>query len=103
MDCMIKNAEVKDAANNIKTTVKEQFATAGSTFVTSFNAAIADMQGEAKDALEEFFKTSYVDLVSSEESGIPAMVKGFGELIETNRVQFASVDHTIADSIKNSK
>jgi len=100
---MIKNAEVKDAANNIKTTVKEQFATAGSTFVTSFNAAIADMQGEAKDALEEFFKTSYVDLVSSEESGIPAMVKGFGELIETNRVQFASVDHTIADSIKNSK
>ncbi len=103
MDCMIKNAEVKDAANNIKTTVKEQFANAGSTFVTSFNAAIADMQGEAKDALEEFFKTSYVDLVSSEESGIPAMVKGFGELIETNRVQFASVDHTIADSIKNSK
>ena len=100
MDCMIKNAEVKDAANTIKTTVKDEFATAGSTFVTSFNAAIADMKGQAKDALEEFFNTNIRDLVSSEESGIPAMVMGFGDLIETNRSQFASIDHTIAESIK---
>jgi hypothetical protein len=79
---------------------KDEFATAGSTFVTSFNAAIADMKGEAKDALEEFFNTNIRDLVSSEESGIPAMVMGFGDLIETNRSQFASIDHTIAESIK---
>ena len=84
MDCMIKNAEVKDAANTIKTT-------------------IADMKGESKDALEEFFQNSYVDLVSSEDKGIPAMVKGFGELIDSNRTQFASVDHSIAESIKKSK
>ncbi|ADU21193.1 MULTISPECIES: hypothetical protein [Ruminococcus] len=100
MDCMIKNAEVKDAANTIKTTIKDEFATAGSALVTSFNAAIADMKGETKDALEEFFNTNIRDLVSSEESGIPAMVMGFGDLIESNRVQFASVDHTIAESIK---
>ena len=100
MDCMIKNAEVKDAANTIKTTIKDEFATAGPALVTSFNAAIADMKGETKDALEEFFNTNIRDLVSSEESGIPAMVMGFGDLIESNRVQFASVDHTIAQSIK---
>lgn len=100
MDCMIKNVEVKDAANTIKTTIKDEFATAGSTLVTAFNAAIADMKGEAKDALEEFFNTNIRDLVSSEESGIPAMVSGFGELIETNRTQFAAIDHTIAESIK---
>ena len=103
MDCMIKNAEVKDAANTIKTTIKEEFATAGTTFITAFNNAIADMKGESKDALEEFFQNSYVDLVSSEDKGIPAMVKGFGELIDSNRTQFASVDHSIAESIKKSK
>ncbi|HCJ41282.1 hypothetical protein [uncultured Ruminococcus sp.] len=103
MDCMIKNAEVKDAANTIKTTIKEEFATAGTTFITAFNNAIADMKGESKDALEEFFQNSYVDLVSSEDKGIPAMVKGFGDLIDSNRTQFASVDHSIAESIKKSK
>ena len=103
MDCMIKNAEVKDAANTIKTTIKDEFATAGTTFITSFNNAIADMKGESKDALEEFFQNSYVDLVSSEDKGIPAMVKGFGDLIDSNRTQFASVDHSIAESIKKSK
>jgi len=103
MDCMIKNAEVKDAANTIKTTIKDEFATAGTTFITAFNNAIADMKGESKDALEEFFQNSYVDLVSSEDKGIPAMVKGFGDLIDSNRTQFASVDHSIAESIKKSK
>ena len=100
MDCMIKNAEVKDAANNIKTTIKDEFTTAGSTLITSFDAAIADMKGETKDALEEFFNTKVRDLVSSEESGIPAMVKGFGDLIDNNRSSFAEVDHSIAESIK---
>ncbi|WP_295156522.1 hypothetical protein [uncultured Ruminococcus sp.] len=103
MDCMIKNAEVRDAANTIKTTIKDEFASAGTSFITSFKAAIADMEGEAKDALEEFFQNSYVDLVSSDEKGIPAMVKGFGDLIEANRTQFASVDHSIAENIKKAK
>lgn len=103
MDCKIVNTPVKEAADKIKGDIYGKFLTAGTTFVTAFTNAIADMKGEAKDELEAFFNESYKDLVSSEESGIPAMIKGLGDLLETNRSQFASTDHNIAAKIKEAR
>ena len=100
MDCKIVNEPVKAAAEKISGEITRQFKEAGDTFVTSFTNAIADMKGEAKDELEAFFNSSYKDLVSSEESGLPAMVKGLGDLLEVNRTQFAATDHSIAENIK---
>ena len=97
-DCRIVNAAVQTAASTITTTLSGQYKTAGETFVNSFTNAIADMQGDAKDALMELFNTSYKGFVSSEEEGIPAMIKGLGE---ANRKNFEDVDKQIADSIRN--
>ena len=82
MDCKIVNTPVKDAADKIKGEIHTKFLEAGTTFVEAFEKAIADMRGEAKDELEAFFNESYKDLVSNDESGIPAMIKGLGELLK---------------------
>lgn len=99
-DCRIVNAAVQNSVSTINT-LSGQYKTAGATFVTSFTNAIADMQGDAKDALLELFNTSYKGFVSSEEEGIPAMIKGLGALLEANRKNFEDVDKQIADSIRN--
>lgn len=103
MDCRIVNAPVKEAADKIKGDIYNSFKEAGTTFVNDFTKAIADMQGEAKEELEAFFNESFKDLVSNEESGIPGMIKGLGDLLEMNRTQFASTDHAIAAKIKEAR
>lgn len=103
MDCRIVNTPVKEAAEAINGKILKAFQEAGATFVKDFTAAIADMHGEAKDELEAFFNESFKDLVSNEESGIPGMIKGLGDLLEMNRTQFASTDHTIAAKIKEAR
>lgn len=100
MDFTIVNKPIMDTADKIQREITDKFQSAGNTFVSSFENAIKDMQGEAKEALSDFFKKSYKDLVSSKENGIPAMVKGLGELLEVNRKQFAQTDHNIALKIK---
>jgi len=99
MDCRVVNMTMKTAADNIKKS-SENLKTAGDTFVTAFLAAIADMRGEAKEELEDFFNASYKELVSSQENGIPGMVQGLGDLLDMNRTQFAATDHGIAEQIR---
>lgn len=103
MDCKIVNKTIEDAAKNIKGTIKGDFKSAGDTFVTDFTDAIENMKGEAKEELEAFFNEAYKDLVSSEEKGIPGMIQGLGDLLESNRTQFASTDHNIAAKIKEAR
>ena len=57
-DCKIVNANVKTAVTNINT-IAGKYKTAGTTFETDFKAAIADMEGDAKDALIELFEKIY--------------------------------------------
>ena len=91
-DCKIVNANVKTAVTNINT-IAGKYKTAGTTFETDFKAAIADMEGDAKDALIELF----------DKSGLPAMIKGLSKLLEGNRSNFESVDSKIAASIRGNK
>ena len=78
-DCKIVNANVKTAVTNINT-IAGKYKTAGTTFETDFKAAIADMEGDAKDALI-----------------------GLSKLLEGNRSNFESVDSKIAASIRGNK
>ncbi len=103
MDCRIVNAPVKEAAEKIKGEILKSFKEAGDAFVRDFTNAITEMRGESKEELEAFFNESFKDLVSNEESGIPGMIKGLGDLLEMNRTQFASTDHTIAAKIKEAR
>lgn len=99
-DCKIVNASVKKSITNINSLAKK-YHTAGTTFETDFKAAIADMRGDAKDALIELFDKSYKDFVTDEKKGLPGMISGLASLLEGNRSNFVSVDSKIAESIRN--
>lgn len=100
-DCTVNNQTLKKAAENINQ-AGDNLKTAGDNFVTAFTNAIKGMSGEAYDELSAFFKQSYEPLVSG-DSGIGDMVKGLGNLLETNRNQFAKVDHDIAEQIREAR
>lgn len=99
-DCRIVNEKVAAAVEAIQKLAGE-YATAGSDFETAFKAAIADMEGDAKDAMIELFDKSYKDFVTSNEAGLPAMINGLASLLEGNRDNFEKVDDQIAQSIRN--
>jgi thioredoxin-like negative regulator of GroEL len=99
-DCKIVNEKVSACVTSIQNLAKE-YASAGSDFETAFKAAIAEMEGDSKDAMEELFNKSYKDFVTSTETGIPAMINGLASLLESNRDNFEKVDGSIAQSIRN--
>ena len=99
-DCRIVNDKVKSTVEAIQKLAGE-YAAAGSDFENAFRAAIADMEGDAKDAIEQLFNKSYKDFVTSNESGLPAMINGLASLLEGNRDNFEKVDDQIAQSIRN--
>ena len=101
-DCKIVNAKVTETVGKIKE-IKGKYKNAGDTFETDFMAAISEMEGETKDALVDLFNKSYKDFVTSEEKGIPGMIKGLGDLLEGNRSNFEKVDSQIASSIRGDK
>jgi hypothetical protein len=98
-NCRIVNESVASAVADINN-IASAYAQAGTALETSFKAALADMEGDAKDALIDFFDTKIKDFVTSMESGLPAMVKGMAELLEANRANFENVDAQIAASIR---
>ncbi len=100
-DCRIVNEKVSEAAESIRDTMSQKYADAGTTFETAFNNAIADMEGDTKDALVELYKSQYQAFLTSEETGIPSMIKSLGTLLEENRKQFEDVDAQIASSIRD--
>lgn len=99
-DCRIVNAEVEATVTTIND-LFGKYKDAGDNFKTAFMDAIKEMEGDAKDAMEELFKESYEEFVTSDENGLPAMIKGLATLLEGNRKNFEDVDKQIADSIRN--
>jgi hypothetical protein len=97
--CRIVNDAVKKAVEEIAGYSKE-YKTAGEDFVRDFKAAIADMEGAAKDALMEFFDNQTAPLVTD---SVPSAVEGMSQLLEANRSNFESVDLKIAESISGGK
>ncbi len=70
---------------------------AAKTFVKDFRDAIEPMEGEAKDALLEFFEANIEGLVTND---IPGAVKGLSELLKANAKNFDDVDAQLAASIR---
>jgi len=93
--CKIVNAAATKAVSEFKG-YSEEYKSAAETFVTAFTSAIAEMEGEAKDALETFFNNNVKPLVLED---IPSAVDGMSQLLEANRSNFEAVDKQIADSI----
>ena len=99
-DCRIVNEAMKATVEKINALATE-YANAGTNFESAFKNAIAPMEGEAKDAIEEFFNSKYKEFVTSIEAGLPAIVKGMADLLEANRKNFEDVDGKIAQSIRD--
>lgn len=96
--CRIVNDEVATSVENIKD-ISTQYKTLGTNFITDLNNAIAEMEGEAKDALQNFINT---DVKTFVEESLPSAVEGMSTLLEANRSNFVEVDQQIADSISGS-
>lgn len=93
--CRIVHANVSQAVTEIGTSAKN-YKTAGDAFVTAFNAAIAEMEGAAKDALAAFFKNNVQPFVTD---SLPGAVEGMQSLLNSNLTSFTDVDQQIANSI----
>ena len=96
--CRIVNQTVADAVSTIKT-ISDSYRTAGEELIKALNDAIAEMEGETKDALKKFIDTDVNTFVATD---LPDAVKGMSELLEANRTNFVDVDKQIADSISGS-
>ena len=95
--CRIVNAAVETAVEEIRT-ASTDYKTAETDFISAFNSAIAEMEGAAKDAIEQFFKNKVEPFISED---LPEAISGMAELLEANRSNFADIDQQIADSITN--
>lgn len=95
--CRIVNQKVLDSVDAIKT-ISDSYRTAGEEFVKALNDAIAEMEGETKDALKKFIDTDVNTFVAID---LPNAIKGMSELLEANRSNFETVDRQIADSINS--
>ena len=99
-DCRIVNSAVQTAVGNIKT-LATKYHQAGTDFESTFKAAIAEMEGDSKDAMIELFDKSYKEFVTSMDGGLPGMILGLSTLLESNRQNFEDVDGQIAQSIRD--
>lgn len=96
--CRIVNQSVVDAVDEINT-IYGEYKSAGEDFIKDLNNAIAEMEGETKDALKKFIDTDVNTFVAVD---LPAAVEGMAKLLEANRTNFEDVDKQIADSISGS-
>ncbi len=94
--CRIVRASVEQSVTNLNN-YASQYEDAGSTLATAFKAAIDAMEGEAKDALLEFFETKIEGFVTKD---LPEAVKGLASLLDANLQNFDDVDAQLAASIK---
>lgn len=93
--CRIVNQSLVDAVAAIKAS-SEKYRTTGEALVKDLNSAIAEMEGEAKDALKKFIDNDVNQFVATD---LPSAVQGMSDLLSANRENFESVDKQIADSI----
>ncbi|MBE5880155.1 MAG: hypothetical protein E7288_09315 [Lachnospiraceae bacterium] len=94
--CRIVNATL---AANVATLseLSTTYETLGNDLITKLNSAIAEMEGDAKDAFKEFLDKDVTPFVSTD---LPAAIKGMSDLLEANRSNFEEVDRQIANSIR---
>ena len=71
--CRVVKASMDTSVTNLLN-YSTQYGEAATTFVAAFKAAIEAMEGDAKDALVEFFETNIEGLVTKD---IPGAVKAF--------------------------
>ena len=102
-DCRIVNASVVNAINAIGGANQGQlegialkYQTAGTELMDALAAAIAEMEGETKDALKTFFDSDVKQFVVED---LPSAINGLSVLLEANRTNFVDVDKKIAESI----
>lgn len=93
--CKIVNQSVVEAVNEIRE-IYDSYKNAGEEFIKDLNNAIAEMEGETKDALKKFIDTDVNTFVAID---LPDAVNAMAELLELNRTNFVDVDKSIADSI----
>jgi hypothetical protein len=74
-----------------------QYEEAATTFVTAFKAAIEAMEGDSKDALDEFFDTKVEDFVTKD---LPGAIRGLATLLDSNAKNFDETDAQVAASIR---
>ena len=96
--CRIVYDPVNNAVSEIGT-AKTNYDKAAETFIADFHSAIAEMEGEAKDALLSFFDTDVKQFI---ETDMPGAVQGLQQLLEANLKNFVDVDKQIADCISGS-
>lgn len=106
-DCKIVDQKVRDAVANIGgdkqgvlAGIAKEYQDAGTTFLEALTAAIAEMEGETKDVLLNFFKTDVQTFVTE---NLPQAINSMSVLLEANRQNFEDVDRQIAESIEESK
>lgn len=95
--CRIVNEKVANAVAAIYE-LSNTYKTAGEDFVRDLNAALAEMEGETKDALNNFINKDVNDFVAEQ---LPDAVKGMSDLLEANRSNFETVDSQIAQNISS--
>lgn len=94
--CKIVNATV---AANVGTLneISTKYNELGNDLISKINSAIAEMEGDAKDAFKEFLDKDVTPFVTTD---LGAAVKGMADLLEANRSNFEEVDRQIANSIR---
>ena len=94
--CRIVKASMDQSVTNLLN-YSTSYGDAATTFVTAFKAAIESMEGDAKDALLEFFETNIEGFVTND---VPGAVKGLSDLLKANADNFDDVDAQLASSIR---
>lgn len=96
--CKIVNQSVLDAIQAIND-LAQSYKTAGENFIRDLNNALAEMEGETKDALKNFINNDVNTYVVED---IPKALSGMADLLEANRMNFDTLDSKIAASISGS-
>lgn len=93
--CKIVNQGVITALDSIES-CRDSYEKAGDTLIKSLTSAITDMEGAAKDALQDLIDKKIKEFVVT---SLPQAIKGMHTLLEENRKNFEEVDQKIANNI----
>lgn len=95
-DCRIVNAATEAAVSGLATAASS-YNTAGETFITNLTNALAEMEGDSKDAFMEFVEQKAKEFITT---GLGGMVQGMSDLLEANRSNFVDVDGQVAQAFR---
>jgi len=87
--------QMQSAANTIKEKA-EAYKTAGSQFVSSFNDATVNWEGDSKNQMSSFINGAVNDYLTK---SVPEMLNALAELLEKNAQQMQNTDQEVSKSI----